>query len=468
MNGPTPDVPPPKKPAAPMWYRSGPLGSHGPKLPFGKELKQLVSPLRAYYIFLLVMMVIFTVMVFIDEPNSSDIGYVIGGFWISTLLGVFVGQALAIWRIRGWVVAVSTVIWWITATAVGVSAASGGGDGMIVVMIVLVTMPFFIWGGLFSLRIKRAFPASWAPLMYGVVSTIILLEERRRISMWHAGQKWAIWDTATLLILGLTICLLIWYLIVREKHRLVRWQAAPGALLRGSLKETGKGRPRLTIGGWILLVVGTVVLTVGTAVAAPYLWRTGPGDRQDDDPGGPDDGQDPNGPPEPGDSDDTWEQIAEAIGEAVQAMVEAARSYWPLILLLLLLLAAILASWRPGYRAAAIRYLKKPPWRLPATRRIENAWRIIEIALGDLGYHREPKETATALCKRVLDEMPDLEPALSERLVGAAATRDRVLFSLGIGPGDEESILGEAFFLYPRLRGQLQAGDRFKTLYRRI
>lgn len=467
MSGLTLKPPPEKQPPPPTWFRSGPLGTHGPKLPFGRQLRELFAPLRAYYIFVFITILIFTVMIIIDDSGSSDLPYVLAGLWISTFVGVFVGQCLAIWRIRSWVVAVGTVVWWLMATAIGVSIA-GHGDIFGVILILVMTMtPFFVWGGLFSLRIKRAFPATWVPLMYGVVSTIILLEERRRIMAWHAGNKWAIWDLATFLILGLTICLLVSYLVVREKHRLVRWQAAPGALLRGSLKETGKGRPRLTVGGWVLLVVGGLMLTLGTAFAAPYLWRTGPGDRRDDDPGG-DSDTDGDRSQDPIDTDDPWGDIGEALQAAVQAMVEAARSYWPLLILLVLLLAAIIGTWRPAYRAMALGYLKKPPWRLPATRRIENSWRIVEIALGDLSYHREPKETATALCQRTLEELPDMEPAIRERLLGAAATRDRILFSLGVGPQDESNILTDALFLYPRLRAQLQPGDRFKTLYRRI
>lgn len=462
-------------PGSTGYFREGPLGSHAAPRTFGQHFKELAAPIRAYYLFIGVMLVIFSVSAFVDSRDSSNDFYIVLGFWISTLMGVVVGQVLAVARIRSWVVALLTGIWWAVSVAVVASQVLSADESMIWLGIFMFTFPFFLWGGLFSLRVKRAFPASWVPLMYGVVSVIIVTERRGRDAAWYAGQKWAIWDTATLLILGVTICLLVLYLVVREKHRLARWQRAPGALLQGSLKEMGHARPRLTVGGWVLLVVSALVLTVGTAVAAPYLWRTGPRQgRADDDHGDPqpDPGrpQDPQSGGEPRDdsSGDTWEQVRQALQEAAEAMAETARTYWPLVVLILLLVLAVLAAWRPAARVVVLRYLRSPPWPLPATRRIENAWRIVEVALGDLGFHRAPRETAMALCHRTLAELPDLDPAVRARLVQAASTRDRVLFSLGVGPRDEQDSLDDATWLYPRLRSSLEARMRVKSLYRKI
>ncbi len=450
---------------------SGPLGD-SIRRPFSQELKEVWGPIKVYHLLTLVMILVFSVVALTHESGDETFLLFLGALWVVTFSGAAFGQALALWRIRSWVVAAGSALWWTLTFTVFLSIAESHSSDRTLAVMFLATFffPLFAWGGLFSLRIKRALPSSWVPLMYGVASIIIIIEETSRVSAWRQGDKHEIWGLGSILVLATTVALLVVYLVLRERHRLSRWQRAPGALLEGAVEASGAARARLTVGGSAVLVLLAAVLTLGTAVAAPYLWRTGPGNYDDDDPAwddGDDDrdrGRDPAGD----ESGDFWERLGQGLQRAVEAMVEVARSYWPLLLLLLLLLLALMASWRPARRALLLRYLLHPPWPLPATRRIENGWKAIELALGDHGLHRQPKETAVALTQRTIADMKHLPPEMRQRLLEAASIRDRVTYGLGVGARDEQTMIDEAKGLYSEIRAMLLGQEKVRSLYRRV
>lgn len=450
----------------PGQYHQAPLGpSGGQQGSFWQNLRLARGAIKAYLLLLLVTMGLFSVVVLtLTRSADTELVLILFGLWCSTFLGVALGQTMALLRIRSWVLVLGTVIWGFGSGFLGVALAELGRYGVAFASF-LGMVPFFLWGGLFSLRARRALAAAWLPLMYGVVAAIIIIEKQGKLSVWLAGDKHAIWDLTTLAVLAVTVTLLVIYLVWRERLRLDRWRQGPRALLPGSTPESAAAaRPRLALGGWILLVAMALALTAGLALTAPYMWRTGPAPRGDDDGGT--EYREAKKKPSP-QTKKGWDQLVEALEKAVKATVEMVRRYWSLLLLLLLFLLLLLAAQRPARRALYVRHLRRPFYSLPPTARIENNWRMVELALGDQGLHREHKETASSLCGRACKELrPDAE--LRDYLQRAAAVRDRVTYGLGVGGSDVEEMKVLAELSYDKVRMLLPHAERWRSLFRKI
>ena len=187
--------------------------------------------------------------------------------------------------------------------------------------------------------------------------------------------------------------------------------------------------------GWVSLVLVGLGLTAGTLVIAPYLFRTGPEEgsggggqgqqqqqqQQGQGQGEPQQGQ---GEPQEGEGD-----------EMERAAQQLAQSVCPLLIGLMLFAAAGAVLVRPVRRLVIFEYLRAAPFPVAPTTRIRMGWRLIEIALGDLGIEASPSLDASELVARHQRRLAALDPELLERLKDAARVRDRVTYGLGIEPG---------------------------------
>lgn len=456
-----------------------------------ERARAVARPLLVYWVFLVLMFGAFTLAIFIDEGFDPEGVLALMAFAAITAGGVLTGQVAALLRVRDWLLFVNWGLFWTVGMALGVFASSATGALGIFVVIFVVMYPLFTIGGAWSLRAGKALFGAWVPLMYATGCAIIIAEDRGRVATWHEGAKWAVWDLFTLSVLGMAIVLFLVYLISRETHRLALWRRGPVAPLMGSVKESGAARPRLSIVGWFLVGGLAFTLTLGTAIMAPYLWRTGPGEAdEDDDPGAPSEQpqDEPDQAKEPGDkgkgeprdraNKELRQRWEEAAGERMEELREGARPtvsqtidlLTTLLIALTLLILLLLAFYRPSRRMILARHYERPLTRASPTDRIRNGWRLVEIALGDAGVEPRPNEPAGSLVRRARPVLEQISPGGVEvhGLAEAAEIRDRVEYGLGVHPEDVKLMERTARWTYHTVWDRLGEWVKVKKLYRGI
>ena len=232
------------------------------------ELRLALGPIAAYWIFLVAMFGAFALAVGVTDPSAGAIGAVfILGF--TTAAGVAVGQLMALLRIRDWLVYLFAIIWWTLGFVFSAALTAGAGALGGVVGLVVFLLPFFLTGGLWSLRTGRALFSAWVPLIYASGTAILIAESRGKVDEWMDGQKWAVWDVFTFGVLVVGIVLLLAFLFIRENHRLALWRSGPRGPLLGSVAESGASKPRLT------LLAGASLLQRAIEQAASHPARLG-------------------------------------------------------------------------------------------------------------------------------------------------------------------------------------------------
>lgn len=456
---------------------------------FGERLRAVARPLLIYWVFLILMFGAFSLAVFIDDPDVEGI-IALGIFAGITAAGVITGQVAALLRLRDWLLFVLWGVLWTAGMAFGVFATSVAGSLGVFVFAFVVLYPVFVVGGAWSLRAGRTLFGGWIPLMYASGCAIVVAEKSGRVAAWKAGDKWAVWDGFTITVLGVGVLLFLAYLVAREGHRLALWRRGPKAPLMGSVEETGAARPRLSCLGWGLVGMLALMLTIGSAIMAPYLWRTGPGEADGDDPVTQDDTGHRQPPPkdgkqdqgkkgqadkQPSDMQKRWEQ---ASGDAMKEAREELRPQVSqgldllstLLTALTLFLLGLLAFYRPVRRIVLARHYERPLIHISPTKRIRNGWRLVEIALGDAGVEPRPNEPAATLLQRALPTLQKLSPARVEvhGLAEAAEIRDRVEYGLGVHPQDVALMERTARWAYHTVWDRLGEWTRIKKLYRGI
>jgi hypothetical protein len=242
-----------------------------------------------------------------------------------------------------------------------------------------------------------------------------------------------------------------------------RWRFAPvAAEMSASPPEKGmkRGGQAIGCGGLVVLIVLGVVLTGTTALVAPFLWRTEEqpdnGDQPtqvDPQPGDPDP-QPGNGQPQPGEG--PAQQAQRAVQQAAGALVN-------LLIILLLALAAILVFGPPLRRVLLLNHLRRPFWPVPPMRRVAQHWRLVEIALGDLGEPRRPGDSAAALVDRAVSHVTFIDP---ESLHRCAEVADRVQYGLGLRPDDAMMARRTAEMTYQTVWDELGEWQKIRAMYR--
>jgi hypothetical protein len=431
-----------------------------------QAIKEAAVPLVVYLVSVTFAFCAFAAAALLSSGVDPEGLLVLAGFGFVTATGVLLGQLLAFLRVRTWIVVAFGVLCWIASFAAIAAGVGGLGAVGAVIGVGLWLLPIALTGGLWSLETHRALWSTWLPLLFSTAAVIIWTESRGNIGAWFEGEKWAIWDVVSGGVLGVTVLLLLVYLATRETHRLALWRRGPTAPLAPSLQEKGAARPRLTILSLLLVVGMGVMLTVFTAVVSPYLWRTGDeGDRE-----GQGQQQPEEAPPDPPEESELLKRIAEAIQELAEkggeAAKQAAGGVCAALTLLFLALLGALIGWRPLKRLFLLRHLREPFWPVPATTRIEQGWRLVEIALGDVGVFPLPGEDAAGLARRAAPVLAKLSPVEVHGLEDAAEVADRVRFGLGVGPEDVAVMERFSAWAIDTVWERLGDREQIRSLYR--
>lgn len=434
-----------------------------------QALKEAAVPVLVYQAAIVFSFLAFCGAVLVSEGIDAGGIVILIVLGVTTVAGVITGQVLAFLRVRTWILILAGAGCWVMSFAIGMAMAALGEVAAIVALAIWL-FPIALTGGLWSLETHRALWSTWLPLLYSTAAVIIWSENMGNAERWFAGQKWALWDIVTIVILAVTIVLVLFYLLARETHRLALWRRGPTAPLAPTLQEKGAARPRLTILSTFLLLGMAGVLTIATAVLSPYFWRTGPGDREGQTQGEPTE-QPSDPPPEPGDSE-FLKKLGEALEKMAQQAVEAGEKAGGTICtaLSLLILAALgaLVGYRPLKRLFTVRHLRDPFWSIPPTGRIENGWRLVEIALADAGVYPRPGEDAAGLARRAAPVLAKLSPVEVHGLEDAAEVADRVRFGLGVGDRDVEIMQRFSAWAIDTVWERLSDGDQVRCMYREL
>jgi hypothetical protein len=238
--------------------------------------------------------------------------------------------------------------------------------------------------------------------------------------------------------------------------RVELWQSLSGAVARRISRKAVVGAiPRKNV---LPMLLAAVLLFGVVALLAPYLWRTGKGDR-DGKHGETGDGQ-VEKPTEygegkekkPGPSMD-GEAIVEQMKELAKAAKNTAVHLWPLLLLLLL--------YRPAKRALLSTHLLTPVVPTPPTERIDNNWEYVRIAAEDAGVVPAPSDSIEQLLTRIREKRLG-GPALAR----AAEIYARTRYGFTVGRGDPLAMRQHAIDAAKELRVNLGAWDRVKNFWR--
>jgi hypothetical protein len=435
---------------------------------FWADLRALSRPLLTYWLLMGVSLSVFCAAKLRFHHAPKDF-MALGTIAACVVVATIVGQATAIARIRGWVVGlVASVLWVIGGLASAIMAAFAGPLALFAFLFVFL-FPFFALGGRYSLRAGRAFAGVWVPLMFVAGTVITVAEGTGRAKAWHAGDKYAIWDLATLGLFTVVLILILIYLVQREIHRLHLWRTASKAprAIQADVKHT-RGAMALSFRGWLLLILIGLLTTVAVAAISPYLFRTGDRDGE----GGTgteqvssdDAGEKPDPKADPTDMEEL-KKLMEKYGPVAE---RASSIIGMLLMVLMLVLLGLLVGWRPGKRLWTVQHGHRPMFKVTPSGQIRNSWRLVEIALGDLGVQARPNEPAQQLYHRSLPALQGLRAGGAEvsELGQAAAIRDRVSYGLGIGSEDVALMQRVARWAYRTVWDRQGDWAQIKAMYR--
>ncbi len=497
-----------------------------------RDLRALLWPILGYWGVLGASMALFFGLLILLEGLSGEILVVVAVVALATAFGVGFGQLCALTRLRMPIVFLAgALVSAATFFAMGLTAASAATPLAVFFAVLWVLFPFFSVSGLLSLRTSSFQVFSlFVPIVWITGAVLIVAVRGGGLERWEGGAKWALWDvfSAPILLLGIALCLV--YLASRERHRLHHWLTgarAPDAPTVTRLKGSAVGAAFGGCGTALAAALLAVVLTVGTGLLAPFLWRTEPSDEEGvpsdateepsdrgdgDGDGVPDrqeekDGTDPSHPdsdgdglndgqekrqrtdPKDADTDDDGVKDGEEGGQRTsptnpdtdgdgegdatdpgdeldgqEVMKDVGLSLFFLFLMVFLGLIGLFVFGPPLRRSLLLSTLRRPPFRQTPTHRVEHAWRITEVALGDLGVEQHPGDTASALVRRALPRLP---PGLNtEPLLETAEIADRVRYGLGLDPQDEMRARRNAEMAYQAVWDALTEWQKVRAVYR--
>ena len=432
-----------------------------------RDAKELARPALTYQAWVIVMLAVFDLVVFATEGFSSELFLMLGVLSVGTVVGVSLGQAMAIARLRGSFLGCMGLVWLTLACLVTVPLAGLGAIGIVLVGLAWI-IPVFVSGGVWSLASSRALFAAWIPVIYGTGAMFTLVNHSDGVERWESGNKLAIWSIGTALILFFTIALLLAYLVQRERHRLHLWRFGPRALLAGSVTEKGAARPRLTLFGWVAVIAVGLSLTAGTLLIAPYLFRTGHPERESQERSQQRQNTPQQGQTQPQEPQDQPQQEQNPGDELERALQSIAQAMCPLLIGLFLIAGAGAVLIRPIRRLAIIEYLRKAPIPVAPTTRIRMGWRLIEIGLGDLGIESDSSIDASALIARHAKQLEAIDTDLLKQLIEAARIRDRIAYGLGIEPGDVEKFARRAERIFVIATNRIELQREAKNVFRDV
>lgn len=433
-------------------------------LSFWAQLRELALPVSLFWLAQIFSFACFSAAVLVSDGPDLKTLLLLGFLALIAVVGCGLGQAAALARLRTWTALLIGGGIFTIGIALDVGLFSLGlGEAGVFVMMVLLLGPPAVWAGMWSVETNRALWATWLPLIWMTGAIFVWSEEAGTDNSWLSVDKLAIWDFVSVPVLGGTVLLLLLYLVSRETHRLALWKRGRDAPLPPAKPERTASRPRLTLLSLLVLLAAGVVLTGTTALIAPYLWRTGEGDKPDG-----------NAPPtsdsslEPAPPTDFagMERLQEMLQQMQKSAEQAAKATFISLMVLILLALMLLIGWRPTKRLLLLRHLRDPLWTVSPTTRIEQGWRMVEVALGDVGVLPLPGEDASGLARRATPVLQSYSRVEVHGLAEAAAAADRVRFGLGVTPADVDTMERFSAWTLDTVWERLSEREQLSAMYR--
>jgi len=397
--------------------------------PLPQALRLALRPAVAFTLFTLFGFVAFTLAIVVYENSPGDLLEILLAV-AAGMIGLVLGQLGAVLRLR----VLPIVLLGGISMAAGiylVEAASVPIPRQIVPAIAFFCMALPC--GLLSMQHRYELLASFWPAVGWIGGVFIILNHEGRVTQWEQ-DKTSAWLPVPLLFLAGFLVFWLFYLASKQAMRVELWQALSGAAARRVVKKaTVTAVPRKNVGA--ILVVALALFAM-TAILAPYLWRTGKGDRPTEQKI---EQQQEKPKPRPQMNGD---EIVAMMKKLAQAAKDTALHLWPLLFLLLL--------YRPAKRALLQSHLLTPVFPTPPTERIENLWEYVRIAAEDAKVVPHPSDSVEQLMARI------------QKSEIYARTR----YGFTVGPGDPLAMRPAAIEAARELRVRLGTWDKIKAWWR--
>lgn len=415
--------------------------------PFLQALRLAARPAIAYLVFCLGGFAAFFGSVIWYEGTREF--FTIGLAIVAGMAGIVAGMLLAVLRAKTFPVFVTIFVCLLFAIWLMAAASPPGGRDLAAAMV------FFCFAfpcGMLSLQHRWELFASFWPAVGWIGGVFVIINKEGRLSQWEE-EKITAWLPVPLFFLGCFLVLWLFYLSAKQAMRVELWQSLSGAVARRISKKATVGAvPRKNL---IPMLVTAILLFVVVAALAPYLWRTGKGDREGKNKGKPDqsqvdgndEGKGKKGPPIDG------KAIVEQMKQLASAAKNTLVNLWPLLLLLLL--------YRPAKRALLSTHLLTPVFPTPPTERIDNNWEYVRIAAEDAGVVPAPSDSVEQLLVRIREKGLG-GPALAR----AAEIYARTRYGFTVGRGDPTAMRQHAVDAAGELRAHVGAWQWIKNLWR--
>ena len=122
---------------------------------------------------------------------------------------------------------------------------------------------------------------AWPPIIFGISPLVLLVNSSPdRLATWKSGSKWMVWNGGTLAAFVGTTVLLMVYLVIRENLRVFRWRNGPKTTIASEETLRTEAKVRMSIRGWLWILLVSVFLSIATALISPYLWQTVPAEKE--------------------------------------------------------------------------------------------------------------------------------------------------------------------------------------------
>jgi hypothetical protein len=418
---------------------------------FLQALRLAARPAIAYFIFCMGgCAALFGSILWYDGMRSF--GEVLFAFFAGCA-GMLAGTLIAVLRARTMPVFVTGFICaMVAAWLIGMTHPPFGKEIALAIFFFCLAFPC----GLLALQHRWELLASFWPAVGWIGGVFVIINREGQVKAWHEDKVTA-WLPVPLFFLACFLVLWLFYLSSKQAMRVELWQSLSGAVARRISKKAVVGAiPRKNV---LPMLVAAAILFAVVAVLAPYLWRTGKGDREGKDRGKPDQGQveAPDGSEEGKDKKKGPSVDGEAIAEQMKQLAKAAKNtavnLWPLLLLLLL--------YRPAKRALLNTHLLTPVFPTPPTERIDNNWEYVRIAAEDAGVVPAPSDSIEQLLKRIREKGLG-GPALAQ----AAEIYARTRYGFTVGRGDATTMRQHAIDAGKELRANVGPWERVKNLWR--
>lgn len=451
--------------------------------PFAQAFRMALRPALTYLLFSISGAVVLIGTLLVYEHSSSELGIIVISL-VAGILGVIVGQLVAILRVRGIPIYLASTILIPACTA---SLALVPGAEFLIIPLYFFAFAFPC--GFLSLQHRWELVASFWPAVGWIGAAVTILNAENRVHVWEGGNKAAAWLVVPLVFLACFLVLWLFFLASKQALRVELWQSLSGSARRRiSKKAEVTAIPRRNV---LPILVLAAVLFVSTALLAPYLWRTAhhegdgrsdSGEKQKDkektkkkkkkkktggdgSQSGAESGDPGEGEGEDGEDEDETppnkkpeldeKAVARELQRLANAAKESALHLWPLLLLFLF--------YRPAKRALLLRHLERPIVPTPPSERIENLWEVVRIAAQDRGFVLVSSDSIEDFLRR-LEAAGALTPNVSE----AAAIYERARYGFTLQRGEVDAMKRAAVTAAAELRKPLTIADQVKIRWRRL